>query len=195
MKNVPAKIADSLIDVGAVPLEDKDLYEYGIRQGIILVINLATVVLIGLLMGMVWQSVAFLLAYNPIRSYAGGYHAGTQLTCYLLSIPMIFAVLLGIKLIPWNDYLFSIVIICAVITVCLLAPVEDANKPLDPLEKKVYGKKARIILAVLIVAAITLWFTDTIQIALSIVMALGVITVMLILGAIKNSYHMKKEKA
>lgn len=193
--SVPGKITASLVQAGVVPSEDKDLYEYGIRQGIILVINLATVVLIGLLMGMVWQSIIFLLAYNPIRSYAGGYHAGTQLTCYLLSIPMILAVLLGIKLIPWNGYLFSIVIICAGITVFLLAPVEDANKPLDQLEKKVYGKKARMSLAILIVAAIALWSARADQIALSIVMALGVITVMLILGAIKNKNLTKVEKA
>lgn len=193
--SVPGKITASLVQAGVVPSEDKDLYEYGIRQGIILVINLATVVLIGLLMGMVWQSIIFLLAYNPIRSYAGGYHAGTQLTCYLLSIPMILAVLLGIKLIPWNGYLFSIVIIFAGITVFLLAPVEDANKPLDQLEKKVYGKKARISLAILIVSAIALWSAGADQIALSIVMALGVITVMLILGAIKNKNLTKVEKA
>lgn len=194
-KNVPGKIADSLVLSGAVPAEDKALYEFGIRQGILLVINIATAVLIGMIMGMVWQTIVFLIAYTPIRSYAGGYHAGTQLICYLLSIPMILAVLLGVRFIPWNGYVFSILIVCAGIAVFLLAPVEDRNKPLDQLERAVYGKKARMISVILIAAAISLWLAGAVQSALSVAMALGVITVMLVLGSIKNRNLMKEEKA
>jgi accessory gene regulator B len=190
--DVPGRITDSLVNAGAVPSEDKALYEFGIRQGIFLVINIATAILIGLLMGMVWQSIVFLLAYNPIRSYAGGYHAGTPWACYLLSIPMMLAVLLGIKLIPWNGYVVIIAVICAGIAVLLLAPVEDSNKPLDQLEVTVFRKKARIFLAVLSVIAIVLWFTGIEQSSLSVVMALAVSAVMLILGAVKNKMLVKK---
>ncbi|HML37841.1 MAG TPA: accessory gene regulator B family protein [Bacillota bacterium] len=184
--NVPGKITDSLVNAGAVPIEDKDLYEYGIRQGILLVINIATAVLIGLLLGMLWQTVIFLVAYNPVRSYAGGYHAGTPLVCYLISIPMILAVLFGIKLIPWNGYAVVIVLILTGALIWLMAPVEDANKPLDQLERKVYGRKARISMAVLSGLAVVLWLAEWKQSSLSIVMALGVASVMLILGTIKN---------
>lgn len=191
--NVPGKITDSLVHAGAVPIEDKALYEFGIRQGIFLVINIATAVLIGLLSGMLWQTVIFLIAYNPIRSYAGGYHAGTPLVCYLISIPMVVGVLFGIKLIPWNGYAVAIVLILTGVVIWLLAPVEDANKPLDQLERKVYGRKARIYMVVLAGLAVVLWFAELKQSSLSIVMALGVASVMLIFGAIKNKKL--KEKA
>lgn len=194
MKDVPVKITDSLVNAGAVQLEDRALYEYGIRQGIFLVINIATAVLVGLLLGMVWQIIVFLLAYNPVRSYAGGYHAGTPLACYLLSLPVTAAVLLGIRLIPWNGYAVIITVICAGVTVLLLAPVEDANKPLDQLEIKVYRRKARIFLALLSGLAILLWFAGIEQSSLAIVMALAVIAVMLILGAVKNR-NLIEEKA
>ena len=184
--NVPGKITDSLVNAGAVPIEDRALYEYGIRQGIFLVINIATAVLIGLLLGMLWQTVIFLIAYNPVRSYAGGYHAGTPLVCYLISIPMILAVLFGIKLIPWNGYVVVIVLILTGAAIWLMAPVEDANKPLDQLERKVYGRRARISMAVLAGLAVVLWFAEWKQSSLSIVMALGVASVMLILGTVKN---------
>lgn len=190
--SVPGRITDSLVNAGAVPPEDKALYEYGIRQGILLVINIATAILIGLLLGMAWQSIIFLLAYNPIRSYAGGYHAGTPLICYLLSIPMMLAVLFGIKLIPWNGYVVIIAVICAGIVVLLLAPVEDSNKPLDQLEIMVFRRKARIFLTVLSGLAIVLWFAGIRQSSLSIVMALAVSAVMLILGAVKNRRLLKK---
>lgn len=191
--NVPARITDSLVNAGAVPVEDRELYEFGIRQGIFLVINLATAILIGLFMGMIWQCIVFMLAYNPLRSYAGGYHAGTPLKCYLLSIPVILSVLFGIRLIPWNGYLVFIAIILAGITVLQLAPVEDANKPLDELETIVFRRRARIILAIVSLVAVALWFAGAEQVVPAIVMALVVITVMLILGAVKNK--LVEEKA
>lgn len=193
--NVPGKIADSLIHAGVAPTEDKALYEYGIRQGILTVINILTAVLIGLLLGMVWQTVVFLIAYTPIRTNAGGYHAGTPFMCYLLSIPMMLAVLSGIKFIPWNGYLVLIVIICAGIAVFLLAPVEDMNKPLDQLEVKVYKKRSRIILTILSIVAVILWFAGIKQSSLSIVMALGMIAIMLVFGVIKNRSLTNEEKA
>ena len=38
--NVPEKITELLLRTGTITSEDKDLYEYGVRQGIILIINL-----------------------------------------------------------------------------------------------------------------------------------------------------------
>ncbi len=193
--NVPGRIADSLVHVGAVPSEDKALYEYGVRQGILMVINFVTAVLIGLILGMVWQTIVFLIAYIPVRSYAGGYHAGTNLTCYLLSVPLVLTVLLGIKLVPWNGYLCLITLFCAAVIIEILAPVEDSNKPLNEREKVVYKKRARGFTAFLFGVAIALWFTGIKQSSLSIVMALGVAAVMLILGAAKNRIRIKEEKA
>jgi len=192
--NLPGRISESLVEAGAVPAEDKALYEYGIRQGIFLVINIATAVLIGLLLEMIWQCIIYLIAYNPVRTYSGGYHARTPLACYLFSIPMTAAVLLGIKLIPWNAYICVIVLFASVITVAILAPVADPNKPLNEREITVYRSRARAYSAVLAGAAIMLWIADLEQISLSITMALGTAAFMLILGAIKNGNH-KKEMA
>jgi len=194
MNNISERIADSLVNAGAAPLEDKALYEYGIRQGILLVINIATAVLIGLVLGMFWQSIIFLLAYNPVRTYSGGYHARTALACYLLSIPMMLFVLLGIKMLPWNGYICAIALLCSVVIIVVLAPVADPNKPLNEKEKIVYKGKARTYTAVFFGAALMLWVVGMRQVSLSIMMALGVAAVMLVLGTIKNG-NMRKEKA
>jgi len=184
--NYSERITDSLVNAGAVPSEDKALYEYGIRMGILMVINIVTAVLIGLVLGMFWQSIIFLLAYNPIRTYSGGYHARTPLVCYLLSIPMMVAVLLGIKMLPWNGYICAVALLCSVVIIEILAPVADPNKPINEREKIVYKGKARTYSAVFFGAALMLWVAGMKQVSLSIMMALGVAAVMLVLGAIKN---------
>lgn len=185
--DVSEKIVKSLITIGVVPSDDKDLYQYGIRHGILMVINVLTIILIGFILGMVWQSIVFILAYIPVRTYSGGYHASTELKCYLFSVALIFVVLIGIKLIPWNAYICSIVTLCALMIIIRLAPVEDLNKPLEQKEKAVYKRRARIILVLLIGLALLFWLVGSTQIAISIIMAIGVAAVMLVLGIIKNS--------
>lgn len=188
------RIADSLVDAGAAPAEDKALYEYGIRTGFLLVINIATAVLIGLFLGMAWQCAVFLVAYNPVRTYAGGYHARTPLACYLISIPITTAVLLAIKLLPWSGYMCAIVLFCSTMVIGLLAPVADPNKPLNKREVSVYKSRAHAYSAVLTGAAIMLWWAGMRQISISIIMALGLAAVLLILGAITNG-NKRIEKA
>lgn len=192
--SVPEKIVNSLINNGAVPQEDKELYEFGIRQGIMFLLNILTTVVIGLAVGMFWQSVVFLIVYYPTRSYAGGYHTNSPLSCYLLSIPLTLFVLFGMKLLPWNRYSILIVLALAFTIVFSLAPVEDSNKPLDQLEKKVYKHKARIILSLLAGFAIAFLFLGAEQLSLCFVMAAMLASIMLILGVLKNR-RIVKEKA
>ena len=84
--DLSGKIAESLTNSGVITTEDRELYEYGLHHGLLMIINLLTTVVIGLLFKMVWQSFVFMIAYIPLRTYAGGYHAKTQFRCYLLSI-------------------------------------------------------------------------------------------------------------
>ncbi|NLP30720.1 MAG: accessory gene regulator B family protein [Clostridiales bacterium] len=182
---VDERVVESLISLGVVPSEDKDIYVYGVGQGIVLLVNLISVIIIGLLLGMVWQSLVFILAYIPIRSYAGGYHASTQLRCYILSNAVVVAVLIAIRLVPWNGYACLSVTIFSIITIILLAPVEDLNKPLREIEIKVFRKLTRIILVILLVIALILWYFAK-QFSICVIIALLVVAIMLILGVIKN---------
>ena len=189
------KIVESLIANGAVPSEDRELYEYGIRQGSLMVINLVTVILIGMFLGMVLQSLVFMLAYIPMRTYAGGYHANTQLRCYLLSIPFMMIVLLGIRMIPWNGYVCLCVLLCIGLVLYKLAPVENPNRPFREIEFKVFKKRTRIIAVALSCSAILFWIVGIKQIAVSIIMALLMVSVMLILGVLKNNRVIIEAKA
>lgn len=152
------QLANLLIETGTIKSDDRDLYVCGIYQACLFILNIATTIVVGLILGMVWESIVFSLAYIPIRTYAGGYHSKTQLRCYLLSIAIITASLLAIKLIPWNGFICTVIILCAGLPVLFLAPVEDSNKPLDKQEKAVYRKRTYIILGVSVGIALLCWF-------------------------------------
>ncbi|GEM_PF-2215752 len=98
-------VADELVLNNVINSEDIELYTYGIQQGLLILLNILTIVIVGQIFGMLLQSVAFMISYIPLRIYAGGYHARTPAGCYIGSVILIVAVLLGIKLIPWTNFI------------------------------------------------------------------------------------------
>lgn len=177
---------NGLIREGVIQQEDRECYQYGCEQGLFMLLNLLTTVLIGLLMGMVWQSVLFTLLYIPLRIYAGGYHAKTQLRCFFVSNGMIIAALLGMKTLLQSPSICGILLLLGAGVVLWLAPVEDQNKPLDQQEKAVYRQKGRRILvlylALFLAGAVLRWGALTATLAAVLVEMAG----MLLLGDIKN---------
>ncbi|GLB32071.1 accessory gene regulator [Lacrimispora amygdalina] len=193
MEHLANALTDKLIDWKIINSEDRDLYAYGFWQGGIYIFNYASVFLIGLLFGMLWQSVVFILSYGLIRPVAGGYHARTQRNCYLFSVLLIVIVLSMLKWFPLSSIVCILVLLFSGAVIFILAPVEDENKPLDETEQMVYRHRSRIVLSVL--SALTLLFlvTGLVPIANNITLSLLVSAIMLILGIIKNKRGRKTE--
>lgn len=57
---------------GIISESDFDLFEYGFNMGITVLLNLISTIVIGVIAGEVFESIAFLVFYIPLRSYAGG---------------------------------------------------------------------------------------------------------------------------
>lgn len=91
------KITRQLEESGKIQGDMRDLYYYGIQQEFIILLNFATYLFMGLILGMFWQSFLFLFIYMPLRSFAGGYHARNAESCYVLSVIIITVALLLIK--------------------------------------------------------------------------------------------------
>lgn len=175
-------ITDKLIENGTIDYEDREIYTYGLHQGMTMILNIATTIIMGILFKMIWQSIIFMMAYIPLRSYAGGYHAKTQIRCHMFSIILITLALLGIKMIQWTYFICLIVSFLSGAIIILLAPVQDINKPLDQNEKTVYRKRTRIILVVLLSTTVLFLLLDQSQIAICITMAILILGFMLMIG-------------
>lgn len=142
---ISARITQKFEANQTIKSEDRDVYQYGVQQGLTILLNLATTVAIGFICGMLWQSVLFTAACIPLRSFAGGYHAKTPNRCYVFSIFMITAALLVMRYVPVTNHICGIIILISGLFLVLLAPVADNNKPLDRLERQVYRKRALLI--------------------------------------------------
>lgn len=185
------KLTGYMLQQDMISDDKKEFYRFGIQQGMVLAINLITFFVIGICFGMVWQTLAYLMAYIPVRVFAGGYHARTQERCYILSCALVSAVLGMIQISTGLILVYLIASATSCIIILILAPVGDRNKPLDPKERTVYGHRARImVLTEFIICVISSFFWE--KLFLCIVLALITNGLMVLTGYMINTALIRK---
>lgn len=180
------RLVVKLIKDGAIEEEDREIYEYGFTQGIVMLINLMCTLLIGICMGMVNEVVVFMLAYIPLRSFSGGFHAKTQARCFVYSNLLVVAILAVSRFLAKDSIACLILGLIGTIIIIVLAPVEDKNKPLDENEVKVYGRKAKSILLVDAAVAIVLQLLNFHSLVSTITVSVLALGIFLVMGYVKN---------
>lgn len=132
--------------------EDKEFVRYGLKMALLELVNVISIIFIGVLMGMVWESVIFLVVYIPLRSFVGGYHAKTELMCYLMSVLLVASILGIVKYFSLEELKYYILIVSCLV-ILFLSPVESKNKPLDQVE----SKRFRLISMILLFLVLAIW--------------------------------------
>ena len=183
--NWSESLTNSLVRNGIIPGENAPLYQYGFEQGAFQLLNWIIMFSIFWAFGMLWEGILFMLSYRMLRVNAGGAHAKTRLRCAIYSTLLVIAGLLVIRYLPFTPQMESVLLVCSGCVIHALAPVEDENKPLDFTEIAHFGKKTRIILY----AECGIWvLLQILHSAYSccIVTAMFTLSVMLMIGAVKN---------
>lgn len=124
--------------------DERELYCYGIQLLSEKLLGLCSMLIICILAGRVLQGAVFYLTYSLLRKYAGGYHAGRFITCYLSSCgAVLFCVLLSYA--PFANVASVIMTVISVPFIFALAPVGHPSRPLEKCEKVRYRKLTCII--------------------------------------------------
>lgn len=194
MTDLSTKLVDLIAENGTIDPKDKELYSYGLHQGLIIISNMITTIIIGAVLGVIWESIFFMMAYIPLRTFAGGYHSKTQMRCYLFSIVFTSVTLGIIRFIKWSNIINFGMAIVACVIIFTLAPVEDSNKPLDQIEIVMYKRRTRAVLfAEFSILLLTIIFSLR-QIPICITVSLVALSIMLILGKIKKRFKQDQRR-
>lgn len=133
-------LGKNLIDESEV-----EIIEYGIRRAKVMAISLVVAIGLGIFMGVGWQCVFFLMVLIPLRSYAGGYHADTQICCGIISFIILLSNLLFMKYCIIGETISLLSASLSLAVILALSPIGNDTKRLDDMEYIVFKKKARII--------------------------------------------------
>lgn len=181
---ITEKIVGNMEKHNMIQTDRISIYKYGINQMLNMLLNIVTFLVIGLIFHMTLETIIFTAAYIPLRTYAGGFHAKTPFKCWIVSAVMLIAVLPAIKYA--NLYIFDILALAGIAVIIILSPVEDKNKPLDELEKKVYKKRCLLTLAAELFIFVLLWLFRMNNLSVCFEAVWITLSVMLIAGKIKN---------
>ena len=186
------KIAGRLFELqrqsGLLEEKDRSLYEYA--YGLLLNRAIIYFIIAGLciITGNWVEILAFLLPFTILRQYAGGIHLERAASCMVVSMIIVLGCGQFLAKYPTITISFVILLLIAVGIIFLLVPVDTGNKRLDDLEKKVYGRRARIILTLEFIVACSFLLTRYGMIAKGIAVAHIVLAGGLILGQAKNFF-------
>jgi len=146
MITIVEKLIDFMESNGAISREDRAVYVYALKTIAILGGNIIISLLIGFGLRMPLYCILLLIAIILLRSDAGGYHAENAWVCYFLSCMGLVLALLWVKAeLPFQVWITVSLAVLFYFFILRYAPLEAEHKPLDQRERKIIGKRARVI--------------------------------------------------
>lgn len=146
MEKIEEKIVNSLIKNNIIDNEQKELYMYCVGTVAEIGLFLIIVITSGILVNQKIPMILFLLYFFLSRGNAGGFHAGSYGTCFVLSVS---AYVLALFIEASNYIQIPVMTGNLIFLMCsigqyFLAPVDTPNKPIeDPKDIK----KAKVVVA------------------------------------------------
>ncbi|MDU5080293.1 accessory gene regulator B family protein [uncultured Tissierella sp.] len=143
--------------------EDIEVYRYGLQLLVATILKGLGIAIIGILTGLLKESIIFILFFSSLRIQAGGYHAKTVINCFIGTSMLLFPSILLLKLLPviYQPYYVLISMVFSIFFVYLYAPLESENKPLDEEEKILYRRRSlQTVIIGNIIILISMAFSD-----------------------------------
>lgn len=145
MKRFSRQITYWLVKKEVIPKADYEIYEFGIFQLVMNVIDIISILVLALSFDEILPTICFVISFVSLRKYAGGYHASTISRCYFITITVTLLCIFCIKYVVLpSSVMLGIGLVVNTIIV-LFAPVQNRNKELDDVECVIYRRKALLI--------------------------------------------------
>ena len=188
ISKLSAEIVGRLIDESIINNTEKELYSYGFFILLSQILYFILTISFGLILDIFLESVIFYVAFQSIRTIAGGIHASSELKCEVATIVSIFLCLGIVKLCDLYNIKIVIIFLTIVATVLifLLCPLDTPEKPLTIKEKKYFRKKSWIILLIILtIICLSLYYKIS-ALIYPCCMSLILESILLFLGKIKE---------
>lgn len=141
MEQLSKIVTEYLIRNDVIKEERYYIYQYGFQVGFEVCLNTVISILIAVACKMEVEAIVFFCVFTLLRSYAGGLHLDTYLSCLICSCGAFLIILLLIKYLSVSKSVCGLIITISFICIKALAPVPDVNRPLGEKEKRQFEKK------------------------------------------------------
>ena len=150
------KLASYLVKTNCIADGEFSLYAYGLFLLIANIIFIIVLFIFGAIFQCIIENLVFYISFRAIRSFAGGYHADTEMRCEILTTLSFFFTTFAIFLSEQQGVQIIVLFftIIAIPIIAVFSPLDTPAKPLDTDEKKKYRKISFLILSIIVLIII-----------------------------------------
>ena len=177
--------SSKLIERGIIEREEEGLYQFGIQNGFIILLNVFTAFLIGLFTDKLLLVTVFTVSFMTLRSYTGGYHCDNKVICYISSSLVLFIPIYTsymMEIVP--GYALFMILVVSVLIIAVLSPMNSKKRKLDSTEKKHFGKRARVLLVLQLVILLILYGVANRELVYAVYSSIYLIALFMLIGKV-----------
>ncbi len=142
--------------------EDIDIYTYGFEVLMDSVLETLLLLVSGLLLGCIVETLVFVGAFAVLRSFTGGYHASTKIVCTVMTLSTCVINILISSIMSKYTGLIMVLGIIGTTVIWICAPKAHANKPLSDQQRARNRTISRVLSVICIIGILMLreWATS-----------------------------------
>ena len=144
---VSRAVAKWLLKHGAISVNEKELYEYGIYSFPFTLTPLFLVLMVSIPLNMAVEGVLLITPFILLRKFAGGFHFQTPLPCIIVSTVVLLGCLLEIRVIlQYGSFIIhTLLVYASIVPICILSPIDSENRQLSAKEKSAFHRIAIVL--------------------------------------------------
>lgn len=193
-ENLSKKISTFLLKHNFISEDDFNIYVYSFQIILSTLISSLFILIWALISKQILNTFIFFIGFFISRKISGGYHAKTQLACFIFTqlIFISFISLVSFSNIIENKTILIIITLISSFIIWKLSPVDNENNLLSDKEKIKFQKHSRLFSIINILGLIfALFYLKFYQKYFCYISGVTAVSIMLILGKIKYLNTMK----
>lgn len=165
---VSRAVAKWLLKHGAISVNEKELYEYGIYSFLFTLTPLFLVLMVSIPLNMAVEGVLLITPFILLRKFAGGFHFQTPLPCIIVSTLVLLGCLLEISVIlEYGSFItHTLLVYASIVPICILSPIDSENRQLSAKEKSAFHRIAIVLATINAALYSLLLILRTVEIAI-----------------------------
>ena len=165
---VSRAVAKWLLKHGAISVNEKELYEYGIYSFLFTLTPLFLVLMVSIPLNMAVEGVLLITPFILLRKFAGGFHFQTPLPCIIVSTVVLLGCLLEIRVIlEYGSFIIhTLLVYASIVPICILSPIDSENRQLSAKEKSAFNRIAIVLATINAALYSLLLILRTVEIAI-----------------------------
>lgn len=138
LNKVATKLTKTMLAYKIIAEDMFDIYVYGFELLLSFLFNTTIIIIAGILLGRILQTLLFLLIFVLLRSFTGGYHANTYGVCTLVTFMVYGGVLILSELFIPSLLFYTILALVGLALMLIFVPIEHPNKRITEKQKRKY---------------------------------------------------------